>query len=37
MVVGAGKILDQYKIDVTLPTMYNIVERGGRWAQLFTF
>ncbi|KAH7435895.1 hypothetical protein KP509_06G082900 [Ceratopteris richardii] len=26
----AGKILDQYRIDVTLATMYNIVERGGR-------
>ncbi|KAH9299390.1 hypothetical protein KI387_031072 [Taxus chinensis] len=29
-VVKKGKILDQYRIDVTLPTMYNIVERGGR-------
>lgn len=26
----AGKILDQYRIDVTLATMYNIIERGGR-------
>jgi phosphoglycerate kinase len=29
-VVKKGKVLDQYRIDVTLPTMYNIVERGGR-------
>ncbi|CAM6121548.1 unnamed protein product [Calypogeia fissa] len=29
-VVKKGKILDQYRIDVTLATMYNIVERGGR-------
>ena len=26
----AGKVLDQYRIDVTLATMYNIIERGGR-------
>jgi hypothetical protein len=29
--VLAGKILDQYRIDVTLATMYNIIERGGRY------
>ncbi|BBN17048.1 phosphoglycerate kinase [Marchantia polymorpha subsp. ruderalis] len=29
-VVKKGKILDQYRVDVTLATMYNIVERGGR-------
>lgn len=29
-VVKKGKILDQYRIDVTLATMYNIIERGGR-------
>lgn len=29
-VVKKGKVLDQYRIDVTLPTMYNVVERGGR-------
>ena len=27
-----GKILDQYRIDVTLATMYNIIERGGRYS-----
>lgn len=29
-VVKKGEILDQYRIDVTLPTLYNITERGGR-------
>ncbi|XP_024541643.1 uncharacterized protein LOC112350156 [Selaginella moellendorffii] len=29
-VVKKGRILDQYRIDVTLPTMFNIVQRGGR-------
>ncbi len=29
-VVKKGKVLDQYKINVTLPTMYNIVQQGGR-------
>lgn len=29
-VVKKGKVLDQYRIDVTLATMYNIIERGGR-------
>eukprot|EP00246_Nothoceros_aenigmaticus_P011829 TRINITY_DN337_c0_g1_i5.p1 TRINITY_DN337_c0_g1~~TRINITY_DN337_c0_g1_i5.p1 ORF type:complete len:418 (-),score=75.20 TRINITY_DN337_c0_g1_i5:8-1261(-) len=29
-VVKRGKIQDQYRIDVTLATLYNIVERGGR-------
>lgn len=28
--VWTGKVLDQYRIDVTLATMYNIIERGGR-------
>jgi hypothetical protein len=23
--------MDQYRIEVTLATMYNIIERGGRW------
>lgn len=23
--------MDQYRIDVTLATMYNIIERGGRY------
>ncbi|KAJ7541780.1 hypothetical protein O6H91_10G076100 [Diphasiastrum complanatum] len=29
-VVKKGKVMDEYRIDVTLATMYNIVERGGR-------
>lgn len=29
-VVKKGKILDPHRIDVTLGTLYNIVERGGR-------
>ncbi|CAK9199178.1 unnamed protein product [Sphagnum troendelagicum] len=29
-VVKKGKIMDQYRIEVTLATMYNIIERGGR-------
>eukprot|EP00897_Mesotaenium_endlicherianum_P004609 jgi/Mesen1/4176/ME000219S03305 len=29
-VIKKGVILDQYRIDCTLATMYNIVERGGR-------
>ncbi|GAQ84339.1 phosphoglycerate kinase [Klebsormidium nitens] len=29
-VVKKGKILDQYRIDCTLATLYNIAERGGR-------
>eukprot|EP00850_Spirogloea_muscicola_P021641 SM000256S08695 [mRNA] locus=s256:98454:102188:- [translate_table: standard] len=29
-VVKKGSILDQYRIDCTLATMYNIIERGGR-------
>lgn len=29
-VLKKGIILDQYRIDVTLSTMYNIIERGGR-------
>eukprot|EP00850_Spirogloea_muscicola_P021770 SM000261S09969 [mRNA] locus=s261:117132:125139:+ [translate_table: standard] len=29
-VVKKGKILDQYRIDCTLATMYNLIERGGR-------
>ncbi|XP_002964068.2 uncharacterized protein LOC9654556 [Selaginella moellendorffii] len=29
-VVKKGRVQDQYRIDVTLATMYNIVERGGR-------
>lgn len=28
--LAAGKIIDQYRIDCTLATMYNVVERGGR-------
>jgi phosphoglycerate kinase len=29
-ILGPGKIMDQYRIEVTLATMYNIIERGGR-------
>eukprot|EP00245_Coleochaete_scutata_P008732 TRINITY_DN2725_c0_g1_i1.p1 TRINITY_DN2725_c0_g1~~TRINITY_DN2725_c0_g1_i1.p1 ORF type:complete len:453 (-),score=119.86 TRINITY_DN2725_c0_g1_i1:216-1541(-) len=29
-VVKHGKVIDPYRIDATIPTMYNIIARGGR-------